>query len=144
MARPTVLKFAVGLRSAVEIANRRNNTSIPPAGERLDAALDGSWDDYLAMQEHGEGLIDEAMLAHLLMVSLSTVQHWRAKNIGPPFYKFGPPKKRRAPVRYLWSEVLLWMRATFHVRPINPMVPNMVTYKNGQMVNFEAAAYDDF
>lgn len=84
-----------------------------------------------------EALIKEDELADRLKVSLSLVQHWRSRGEGPPYYRFGGAQK--SPVRYLWPEVLIWLRETFWVQPAKPMLPHQVFYKSGSMVRWTYA-----
>lgn len=69
-------------------------------------------------------------------MSLSRLQHWRSENRGPPFYKFGAG--RRAAVRYCWFEVLIWLRATFWVRPAQPILPVRTAYRAGRQAPWDA------
>lgn len=82
-------------------------------------------------------LVSETELAERLGVSLSRLQHWRSENRGPPFYKFGAG--RRAAVRYCWFEVLIWLRATFWVRPAQPILPVRTAYRAGRQAPWEYA-----
>ena len=47
--------------------------------------------------------VDERTLADLLCMPVRTLQDWRARGNGPPFYKFGKS------VRYRVPEVVNWL-----------------------------------
>jgi len=54
-------------------------------------------------------LIDAAQLAAWLNVSPATLERWRSKGDGPPWFKLGDA--RQAPVRYRRQAVREWIDA---------------------------------
>jgi hypothetical protein len=53
-------------------------------------------------------LLDNEQTAELLGIKPNTLEVWRHKGKGPPFLKFG--NAPQAPVRYLRSAVMQWLR----------------------------------
>ncbi|TXI77351.1 MAG: hypothetical protein E6Q43_01225 [Dokdonella sp.] len=84
-----------------------------------------------------DGFITEKQLADRLQVSLSLVQHWRSGGSGPSYFKFG--SARKAPIRYLWPEILAWLREVYWIRPARPKLPHQISYRAGQQALWEFA-----
>lgn len=49
-------------------------------------------------------------LSEMLHVTVSTLESWRAKDIGPPVVRLG--RSPRSPVRYRRIDVLAWIEST--------------------------------
>lgn len=132
------LNFSVDLASAAKMGSaidddKTRKARLAAAYRRLIPSDPRSPDPMAqAMLLSDEFLINEQELADRLKVSLSLVQHWRSHDEGPPFYRFGTAQ--RSPVRYLWPEILVWLRETFWVQPAAPMLPHQMFYKAGHAV----------
>lgn len=139
--------FDVDAASALALGTETRRGKAPPG--RLSAAkLRAAYDRLLPpappldplRQAHllaDDRLVSETELAERLGVSLSRLQHWRLYDQGPPYYKFGDA--RRSSVRYHWFEVLIWLRATFWVRPARPILPVRTAYRADRRAPWEYA-----
>jgi phage terminase Nu1 subunit (DNA packaging protein) len=58
----------------------------------------------MAMAKAAVQYVTEKVVADLLEISIRTLQDWRIRKEGPPFYQFG------ASVRYDLAEVLHWAK----------------------------------
>lgn len=135
------LAFPVDLVSASKISRHGCSDAT------LDARLTAAFRKLVPPEPHSpdpirqarlladDELLTETELADRLKVSLSLVQHWRSGGEGPPYYKLGA--NRMAPVRYLWPEILAWLRETFWVRPAKPKLPHTISYRAGQQALWE-------
>ena len=141
------LTFSVDVHSACDMSNDLQN--LKEQRKTLDARLLAAYRKLVpapapppdplrqATLLTDQYLINERELAGRLSVSLSTVQHWRSGNEGPPYYRFGTAQ--RSPIRYLWPEVLVWLRETFWVRPAKPVLPHQTYFKAGKSIAWEYA-----
>lgn len=56
-----------------------------------------------------EKMVDQRIVAEYLGVEYRTLEHWRYRGIGPPYYRLS---ERR--IRYKLSEVQHWLEAQRH------------------------------